>query len=400
MRVPVEDRHVGPRLVARRHRASTVIDGEMNEDKATRYHRLRRQAAFAGQALKGLWLAGVVVSGAWAGLRARALGDVSSWVGAATLYVSGLALVLGLIDIGVDAYRELVVERRYGLSRKSLRQWASSRVGGGAVILAGEVAVGVLVLACVRAMPERWWVAVALVLSVLLIALAFAAPVFLMPLAYDVVPLDRPALAARLLRLAERAGTEVVGVFEWRLGHLTRKANAMLAGLGRTRRILVSDTLLADHSDEEIEVILAHELAHLVHRDTWASLAVQVITLVTACRVAAAVLPVASGRLDLGGPGDLAALPLIVLVGGAVGAVTRPLAHALSRWHEVRADRYALELTRNPEAFVSSVRRLGAQNLADERPPRLVQWLCATHPSVPDRIAAARAWASGRSRTT
>ena len=92
----------------------------------------------------------------------------------------------------------------------------------------------------------------------------------------------------------------------------------------------------------------------------------------------------------------VAVLPVIALTGGVVAALAQPLGHALSRWHEVRADRYALEATRNPDAFVSSVRRLGAQNLADERPPRLVHWLFATHPSVPERIAEARAWASGR----
>ena len=368
----------------------------MNEDKATRYHRLRRQATLAGLALKAGVLGGMLATGAAAALRDRAWQVSSSWPLAAATYVAWLALGLGVIDAGVDAYRELIVERRYGLSRRPLPQWMSSRLGGGLVILLGEVVVGVLVLACVRAFPETWWVVTSVLLALLLVGLAFVAPVLLLPAAYDVVPLNRPALTARLLRLADRADTDVVGVFEWRLGHLTKKANAMLAGLGRTRRILVSDTLLADHSDDEIEVILAHELAHLVHHDTWTSLALQIVTLAAACRVAAAVLAPSAAVLGLTGPSDLAVLPVIALVGGLVAAVAQPLGHALSRWHEVRADRYALEATRNPDAFVSSVRRLGAQNLADERPPRLVHWLFATHPSVPERIAEARAWASGR----
>jgi STE24 endopeptidase len=368
----------------------------MNEDKATRYHRLRRQATLAGVAMKVALLAGLLASGAAATLRDRAWQVSSSWFLAAATYAAWLALLLGLIDVGVDAYRELIVERRYGLSRRPARQWVSSRVGGGVVILLGEVAAGVVVLAAVRFLPGAWWVVVASLLSLWLVGLAWVAPVVLLPMAYDVVPLNRPSLTARLLRLADRAGADVVGVFEWRLGHLTKKANAMLAGLGRTRRILVSDTLLADHSDDEIEVILAHELAHLVHRDTWTSLALHIVTLTVACRAAALVLAPSARVLGLTGPNDLAVLPVMALTAGLVAALAQPLSHALSRWHEVRADRYALEATGNPDAFVSSVRRLGAQNLSDERPTRLVHWLFATHPSVPERIAAARAWASGR----
>ena len=109
----------------------------------------------------------------------------------------------------------------------------------------------------------------------LLIGLAQLAPVVLLPLFYDFKPLDRPALADRLVALAERAGARVLGVFEWRLSDRTRKANAALAGIGRTRRILLSDTLLAEHSDDEIEVILAHELAHHVYRDIWTGIALE-----------------------------------------------------------------------------------------------------------------------------
>ena len=85
----------------------------------------------------------------------------------------------------------------------------------------------------------------------------------------SVKPLERESLRARLLALAERAGARVLGAYEWGLGDKTKKANAALAGLGATRRILVSDTMLAEYSDEEIEVVLAHELAHHVHGDIW-----------------------------------------------------------------------------------------------------------------------------------
>src|SRR4029079_10209514 len=98
------------------------------------------------------------------------------------------------------------------------------------------------------------------------------APVLLLPLFYTVKPLDRDTLRLRLLALAERAGARVFGVYEWGLGAKTKKANAALAGIGGTRRILVSDTMLAEYSDDEIEVVLAHELAHHVYGDIWKGL--------------------------------------------------------------------------------------------------------------------------------
>jgi STE24 endopeptidase len=185
-------------------------------------------------------------------------------------------------------------------------------------------------------------------------------------------------------------------VFEWRMSEKTRKANAALTGIGRTRRILLSDTLLAEHSDDEIEVILAHELSHHVHHDIWKALAAEAVLLTIGLYLADRVLAIAPGRFGLMGKDDVAALPLLLLALGAVSILLLPVVNALSRSHERRADRYALEMTGNAAGFMSAMRRLGAQNLAEERPSRLVEILFYSHPSVADRIEAARVWASGR----
>ena len=112
----------------------------------------------------------------------------------------------------------------------------------------------------------------------------------LLPLFYTVKPLDRDALRTRLLALAERAGARVLGAYEWGLGDKTRKANAALAGLGGTRRILVSDTMLAEYSDDEIEVVLAHEIAHHVHGDIWKGIVFESALIVAGFYLASQVL--------------------------------------------------------------------------------------------------------------
>jgi STE24 endopeptidase len=215
-----------------------------------------------------------------------------------------------------------------------------------------------------------------------------------MPLFYDIRPLERAPLAERLVALADRAGACVLGVFEWRLSDRTRRANAALAGIGHTRRILLSDTLLAEHTDDEIEVILAHELAHHVYRDIWSAIALQSALILVGFYLADRVLELFAGSFGLMGKGDVAGLPLLVLAAGAVSLALMPLFNAFSRAHERRADHYALELTRNADAFVTAMKRLAAQNLAEENPSRLVQVLFYTHPPTAARVAAARAWAS------
>ena len=171
----------------------------------------------------------------------------------------------------------------------------------------------------------------------------------------------------------------------------------MLAGIGRTRRILVSDTLLADYSDEEIEVILAHELGHHAHGDIWRGIAYEAVLSVVGFFLAAQVLARMALLAGLRGPADVAGLPLLLLALGAVSLVLLPTANALSRWQERRADAYAIRLTNNSAAFISAMRRLASQNLAEEDPSALVRALFYTHPPVGERIAAARSADSRRS---
>lgn len=369
----------------------------MNEDKATRYHRLKRRASLLGTVLGALLLLLLLVSGGSAALRDAAIAaGGGSFLATTILYVLFLALLSELIQLPLAFYQGVTLERRYGLSTQSNAGWVGDHLKAGALGLAFAMVAALVVMALLRWAPERWWMFAAAGFALTLVLLAQLAPVLLLPLFYEFKPLQREELVRRLVTLADRAGAHVLGVFEWRLGDRTRKANAALAGIGRTRRIIVSDTLLADHSDEEIEVILAHELAHHVHHDIWSGIAVETALIVAGFYLADQALDAAAFSFGLTGPADVAVLPLLLLTAGLVSVLLMPLFNALSRLHERRADRYALEMTRNAPAFISAMKRLGAQNLAEERPSRLVELLFHTHPSVSARIEAAQAWAARR----
>ena len=143
--------------------------------------------------------------------------------------------------------------------------------------------------------------------------------IWLLPFFYRLTPLADAALGERLLGLAERAGVPAIGVWVADQSRKSRTANAALAGLGPTRRILISDTMLAEYSDEEIEVVLAHELGHHVHGDIHKGLALQAVLILGAFVAAAILIDVSVGAFGLHGPSDAAGLPLLLLASQAPG---------------------------------------------------------------------------------
>jgi STE24 endopeptidase len=369
----------------------------VNEDKAIRYHRLKRRCGVFSMAASAFMLAGLLASGASSGLRVIAERLAHDPPGqfsfmSTALYVVLLAAVLETIELPLAFYRSFLLEQRYGLSSEPAGTWVRDHAKAVALTIVLGVAGTEVVYVAMRWWPAWWWLGSAAVFAVAMGGLANIAPVLLLPIFYRVTPLDHESLRARLVSLSRRAGVPVLGVYEWGLGEKTRRANAALVGTGATRRIIVSDTLLAEYSEDEIEVILAHELAHHVHRDILRGLLVESALLLVAFGTAAAALGALWLEMGLRSPADIAGLPLLLLAAGGTTAAATPGVHALSRRTERRADRYALSLTRQPGAFISAMRRLAAQNLAEERPSRAVLWLFHTHPPIEQRIDAAKAF--------
>jgi len=309
-------------------------------------------------------------------------------------YVALVGIIHELGALPISFYRTFLLERRYALSTEPLRHWVLDQVKGGALGALLSFAGFSLLYAAVRRWPEWWWAVAAAGFAVVVVVLTEVAPVVLLPIFYTFRPLGRRELGERLLALSRRAGVPVTDACEWQVSDRTKKGNAALTGLGRTRRILVSDTLLASHPDDEVEVILAHELGHQVHHDLWRGIALQTMVAAAGFFVASRVLRALAPRLGWTGVSDVAGLPVLLLAAGLLSLVLHPAINAMSRSMERAADRFAFELTGNAAAFAAAMQRLAAQNLAEENPSRLVRWLFYTHPPVAERIAAARAWRS------
>jgi Zn-dependent protease with chaperone function len=357
--------------------------------RARAYHRRQLALSVLGLVLSVVYLLALIATRAAAHLTEY----VARWTTAWWLELGIVLLVLA------GAYRILTLPlhwlggfwlpRRFGLLHQPFRRWVwdaakAAVIGAILGLLAALTVYGLL-----RVTPWWWLWGTAIFLAGYAL-LALVAPIWLVPLFYRLTPLPDGALLARLLALARRVGVPVTGVFVVDQSRKSRTANAAVTGLGRTRRILLFDTLLDQFTAEEIEAVLAHELAHQLHGDIRRGLLVQGALTLGTFWIADRALGWGAGWLGLAGPADIAGLPLFGLILVLVSLAALPLANGWSRRVEWQADRFALETIPDPRAFIGSMERLATLNLAEREPHRLEEFFLYSHPAIARRIAHAR----------
>src|SRR5947199_770671 len=361
--------------------------------EARRYNRIRRWLGIAEFALSLALLVVLVITG-WTGwLRDLAYqGAFQSYALAVFLYTVMLVVIGKILGLGMDYY-SFRLEHRYQLSNQKFRGWAWDEVKGFLVSAILAAILVELLYFVIRQFSQHWWLVAWVGFLGVVVLLAQLAPVVLFPIFYKFEPLQDEELKLRLVRLGERAGTRVRGVYKWHLSEKSKKANAALTGLGATRRIILADTLLDNYSPDEIEAVLAHELGHHVHRHILKSIGVQAVVTFIGFWAANWTLHYAINRWHMFETlSDFANLPLLVLTFTVLSFVLMPALNGLSRFHERQADRYALSNIAAPDPFISSMNKLADQNLAEQTPSRWVEWWFHSHPAIARRVAAAEAW--------
>jgi Zn-dependent protease with chaperone function len=360
--------------------------------EARRYNLVKRWLGIADFVLGIAFLVVLLVTG-WSGwLRdlAYRLG-FQNYTLSIFFYLLLLLLIGKALGAGLDYYG-FHVERRFQLSTQALRSWIWDEVKGFLVgLILGSIVVELLYLT-IRQWPQHWWLLAWAMFMGLFVVLAQLAPVVLFPIFYKFEPLDNEDLRRRLVVLSERAGTRVRGVYRWKLSEKSKKANAALTGMGRTRRIILADTLLDNYQPEEIEAVLAHELGHHVHRHILKSIFVQAVVTLVGFWAANWTLHYAVDQHMFEELSDFANLPLLVLVSTVLSFLLMPALNAYSRFNERQADQYAFESIASVEPFISSMNKLAEQNLAERTPSKWIEWLFHSHPAISRRVAAAQAW--------
>lgn len=323
------------------------------------------------------WLAGFMAAGA---LR----------LGAMFILVTALHIA---VSFPLSFYAGHVLEHRFGLSRLAFRGWLARYAKRNALTLGLGLVLFVLLYELIWLVGDWWWLAAAGGFFLVSVVLGQLMPVVILPLFYKVERLDNPELAERMARLAEGTGLSIQGVYRLGLSAETAKANAMLAGLGRTRRVLMGDTLLDQFTPDEIEVIFAHEIGHHVFGHIRKMIVTGVLYSVLGFWVCNRVmLAWAEGQY---GPLDVRAmptstLPLLMLVLTTFALVLEPVQNAISRGYERQCDRYALERTGLRAAYISAFRKLARLNKDDPDPHPLEVFLFHSHPPISERVAMAQ----------
>ncbi len=304
------------------------------------------------------------------------------------LYFVIAMLIYELLTLPVIYYSGFVLSHRYGMSVMSLKAWIKDLIVSFSLSLILETAFISLVYALLAWQPETWWLWVALTILFFSVIMANLAPVLIFPLFYKFTPLQDEELTRRLTDLAARANTRIRGVFQMKMSHKTTATNAALMGLGNTRRVVLGDTMIDRYTPDEIEVILAHELGHHVHRDIWKLIISQAILTLAGLYIANLCLHWAITTFNrYHGLTDPATLPLFFILMGLFGLIIMPVTNGYSRHIEYQADEYALASTGKVVAFKSAMTRLANQNLAVIEPSPIVEFFFYSHPSIKKRLA-------------
>lgn len=317
------------------------------------------------------------------------------------LYYTAFFWLYIIISLPLEFYSGFLLEHRYGLSRQGLGDWIKEEFKGTALaFVLSLLAVETLYFILYR-YTEYWWPIAGLVFTLFALAMACLAPVLVLPLFYKSTPIEDDALVGLLVPMAREAGLDLKGIFKINMSKNTRKVNALLAGLGKTRRVIFSDTLLESFTPQEIQVVFAHELGHHAHRHIQKLLLIGSLTvfacLALADRLLRQIIPLFQnmGAQHAVPLHDVATFPIFLLVMVAFAVVLLPIENAYSRYLERQCDLYALDKTRNPAAFVSAMEKLADKNLADRDPGSLVEYLFYDHPPISRRIEMAKSRGQG-----
>lgn len=374
----------------------TLPETDLQPDtvEARAYNRSRRLIEIGDLAISFGFLIVLLATGWSAGLRDLSVRLARDYyVIQLFFYILLLSVISKALGLPLDFY-SFRLEHRFHLSNLRFGTWIVDQIKAWIIGLVLGTVLAEIIYGLMRTSPEHWWLYAWLIFIALFILFAQLAPVILFPLFYKFVPLQNEDLKARLVRLGERAGTRIRGVYEWKLSEKSKKANAALTGLGRTRRIILADTLLNHYSNDEIEAVLAHELGHHVHGHMLKIILVELAVAFLGFWSANEVLHYAIyERHMFQHLTDFANLPLLVLVFSLLSMLLMPARNAYSRFTEWQADLYCWKSVPDVTPYVSAMKKLNSQNLSESHPSRLVEILFHSHPPVSKRIAAAEEWA-------
>lgn len=371
-----------------------MSDNNNRKSRAKKYEKVKLITGISESILTFLLIFALIVTGFTKELERFTIGYFSNPYLRLLLFGAIIGLITMVISAPFDYVFGFRMEHKYNLSNLTFAGWLKEKAKAFLVGLLLGLPIVFLFYWLVSSY-DYWWVIFGFILTFYSVLLAKIAPIFIFPIFYKFKPIEDDALKNRILALCEKIGFKISGVFAFDMSKTTKKANAAFTGIGKTRRIIIGDTLLSGFSHDEIETVFAHELGHYkkghIRNQIIISFFSTFAGLFLISFIYDALLPVFGFTYRW----EIAALPLLMLVAGTLAFVMGPLGAFISRKYEFEADRYALEITRKLDVFKSTMEKLAFQNLSDDDPPKIVEFWFHSHPSIKRRIESAENYFKG-----
>ena len=301
------------------------------------------------------------------------------------IYTTALSIVFSVIFFPLSYYSEFYLEHKYNLSNQTFIGWLWEDIKETLVGAAIGIPLLLAFYFVLVAFGNLWWLPFAVLLFLVSVVLSKIVPVLILPLFYKVTPIEDNNLKERIIKLSENVNMKVENVFQFNMSKNTKKANAAFTGLGKSKKILLGDTLLSEFSNEEIETVIAHELGHYKHKHIIKNLIIGTLSSFVTLYLLALLYSYSLSWFGFESITDIAALPILALWGMLLGIIQTPLTNILSRKYEYEADEYAVKVTNKADIFINTLEKLNEQNLGDKEPHPFVEWFFHSHPSVKKR---------------
>ena len=301
-------------------------------------------------------------------------------------FVFILSISMGIILFPISFYTSYTLEHKYNLSNQSLSAWFTEEVKAIGVGLTILLPILLFFYYSLNSFEHLWWLPFAIFLFLVSVVLAKILPTYIFPLFYKITPINNNELVDKISGLTQNTNLKIENIYAFDMSKNTKKANAAFTGLGKTKRIILGDTLLDNFTVNEILTVVAHELGHYKKKHIPINIAIGTVMSFLTLYLAASLYAVSIPLFGFVSIKDIAALPVLLIILTLVSIFTAPLSNAISRKFEFQADEYAVLSTNMRGEFISALEKLNNQNLSDKDPHPFVEWFFYSHPSIKNRV--------------
>ena len=301
------------------------------------------------------------------------------------LYLALFSAGVTLLYLPFSLY-SFVLRRQFDLSTQSFFAWQRDFWLGWGIGLLTTLAVYGAFYALLKIFPRRWPLWTGALFTVFTIGYVLLEPLIITPLFYEITPVSDPALRRRIETMANRAGVRIDEIYVIDASRKTNAVNAYFTGFGGASKIFLWDTLLNNHSADEVDVVIAHEMGHWVHKHVLIGLLGSIAFTWMGLFALRWQLNRVWRKLGWRGPFDVAGYPYLLGLMAIVGILTMPLFNGVSRYAENQADDFALAISQKPEAAVAMFEGFARENLSPVHIPVWEKIIFSTHPPLDERI--------------